>query len=536
MGDMSLVEGISETMEAKKKRSLDTYLRDDAEQVDETPSKRPYYAAPDSLSSRVTDWLSQLPLESPLESPHEADPDMVGAFKKDKSHDSVVGGGGLATPSIASASGASRPPTGTGAIQSTPTSTGRLVERANYRENLEEHNIFFLTEDEPIPNHISAVCDSMRNPRSSPEPTPEEALCEMETLKRLQHRGAIEGQVQHWFEGNVFPDTKAIIGHGLEVIPHPMFQHCIPNSPNSTAYKVSKPNPDLVYGYATDHKSPFTGAQRIAGNKMDPKMGKIDSQGHLAFPFFVIEFKGDGQVNGSLWVATNQCLDGSATCTETVSRLNYLLQQYPGARPVGNMAFSIAMSQNSAELYVSWKTDELAYYTREAAAFYLKRPEDFLEFRRYVKNILDWGKGPRLRELQEAFDFILEEDRKIASAQAKQRPAPSSGSSSSTSSKRVKIAQAGTPPPVAPGASSSRMQPDRNDRHPAAPAGYQSPSVASGSKSYQSGSYAGSGGARSGSGAGSGRDTDAASMLALAIKKLKPPPCNYRRQFPDASG
>ncbi|KAK8080915.1 hypothetical protein PG997_008733 [Apiospora hydei] len=93
MGDQSLAEGVDGTMEAKKKRSLDTYLLD-TEQVDETPSKRPYHTGPDSLSSRVTDWLSQLPLESPP----EADPDMFGALKKDKgkgkskSDGSVVGG------------------------------------------------------------------------------------------------------------------------------------------------------------------------------------------------------------------------------------------------------------------------------------------------------------------------------------------------------------------------------------------------------------------------------------------------------------
>ncbi|KAK7955880.1 uncharacterized protein PG986_005102 [Apiospora aurea] len=344
----------------------------------------------------------------------------------------------------------------------------------------------------------------MRKPRTSPEPTPEEARREMQTLKRMQHRGASEGEVEDWLKQKVFPDTDAIARHGLDMRPKPTFQHCIPNSSNATPYKVSKPIPDLVYGYATDRRrTPFTSAQRIAGSKMEPEMGKTDSHAALAFPFFVIEFKGDGPVNGSLWVATNQCLGGSATCAETVSRLNYLLQQYPGARPVGNMAFSIAMSQNSAELYVSWKTEELEYYTREAAAFYLKRPEDFLDFRRYVKNILDWGKGPRLREIQEAFDIILEEDRKIASAQAKQRLAPSSTSGSSPPSKRPQTAQAGSL--AAPRAGSSRTQSDRHDRpassgnRPAAPAGYQSPSVPSSSKSYQSGS-------RAGSVAGSGRD------------------------------
>ncbi|KAK8042955.1 hypothetical protein PG994_013438 [Apiospora phragmitis] len=227
-----------------------------------------------------------------------------------------------------------------------------------------------------------------------------------------------------------------------------------------------------------------------------------------------------------MWVATNQCLGGSATCTEAVSRLNYL-QQYPGARPVGNMAFSIAMNQASAELYVSWKTDELEYYMREAAAFYLKRPKGFLEFRRYVRNILDWGKGPRLEDLQEAFDTVLEEDRKIASAQAKQRPAPSSASGSSASLKRPQRAPDAKQAPV-DGHSTS------GSRGYAQPSGYQSASAASGSRSYQSGSYAGGGGSRSGPGSGSsfrgGRDRSPSPPVSTsgATQSKTPKPSGLR--------
>ncbi|KAK6853756.1 hypothetical protein PG995_010568 [Apiospora arundinis] len=532
MGSSDPVLGISENMSAAKKRSLDTFLRDAERDHHKTPSKRPY--CPDSLSSRVTDWLSQLPPESALEagpdveaeSEVEVDPDAMKTFKKDKGKGKGKGdgsgAGGLATPSLASASGLSRPasPTGTAQTDQTghskaTTSTGRLVERPEYRRlNLKHNEIHFLPRyipKPPLPEYVSAVCDDIKKPRTSPEPTPEEVEREMLHLMKMQHEGATEAQVERWFQSRVFPD-ETMINDGLEVIPKSTFQHCIPNS--SSEHKVSKPIPDLVYGYANNPgMTPFTDAQLIAGERMDPNMGGVDTHGVLSFPFFVIEYKGDGQVNGNPWVATNQCLGGSAVCTEAVNRLNSLLKNYPAARPVGNMAFSIAVSQCNAHLYVSWKSDELKYYTRMASVFCLELPEHFLDFRRHVKNILDWGKGPRLRDIQAAFDTILEEDRKIASDKAKQRSAPSTTSNGSNP-KRLQFSLPGSSPPPASRASSSRTQSDRRDRPAPAPAsnsfdpqvGYRSTSAASaasGSNSYQSGASVGSGGGGGGSRAGS---------------------------------
>lgn len=44
---------------------------------------------------------------------------------------------------------------------------------------------------------------------------------------------------------------------------------------------------------------------------------------NLIYPFFVIEYKGDGPSGvGSLWVTTNQCLGGSASCVRLAERFN----------------------------------------------------------------------------------------------------------------------------------------------------------------------------------------------------------------------
>ncbi|KAK7926785.1 hypothetical protein PG985_003783 [Apiospora marii] len=520
MGDFWPVEEESRNMTMNRRRSLDTFLSDAARSDHDTPSKRACYCS-ESLSSRVTDWLSQLPPDSP------SDPDMFGKLKRDKGKgksksDGSSAAGGYDTPAQSAqsaqsapsvVSGVSRPPTvaSTGTYQSS-SSTGRQVERQDYRRvNLMENGIEMLPRKTPLPAHVSALCNTIGKPRTSPEPTPEEAEQEMAFLQSLQFHGATEAEVEDHYKDDLFPGGKRVCKDGLAFRAKPTFQHCIPSGPSPN--KVSKPIPDLVYGYTTKPEfTKFSESDRVAGQKLTPPMGEIASSGDLSFPFFVIEFKGAGPVNGNPWVATNQCLGGSATCVETAERLNRLLRQYPNAKTVDNTTFSIAMDQGMASLYVSWSSDKLKYYMRDVDyRFDLENPEKYVLFRRYVKNILDWGKGPRLREIQEAFDFLLEEDRKRASAQARQRPPPST--SGTPSSKRPAISQAGSPS-VASRVSSSRTQSDRNDRPartgplPTRQPGYQSPSAASDARSYQSGSYAGGGGSRASSGAGSrvGRD------------------------------
>lgn len=521
-------------MAMKRRRSLDTFSWEAERGDHDTPSKRPCYCS-ESLSSRVTDWLSQLPPDSP------SDPDMFGKLKRDKGKgkgksDGSSAAGGYDTPaqsapSAASVmSGVSRPPTvaSTGTHQSSA-STGRQVERQDYRRvNLMENGIEMLPRKTPLPAHVSTLCNTIGKPRTSPEPTPEEAEQEMAFLQSLQFHGATEAEVEDHDKDDLFPGGKRVCKDGLAFRAKPTFQHCIPGGPSPN--KVSKPIPDLVYGYTTKPGfMKFTESQRLAGQKLNPPLGEIASSGDLSFPFFVIEFKGAGPVNGNPWVATNQCLGGSATCVETAERLNRLLRQYPNAKTVDNTTFSIAMDQGMASLYVSWSSEQPKYYTRDVDyRFDLENPEKYVLFRRYVKNILDWGKGPRLREIQEAFDFLLEEDRKRASAQARQRPPPSTGGP--PSSKRPATGQSGSPS-VASRVSSSRTQSDRNDRPapagplPARQPGYQSPSVASDARSYQSGSYAGGGSPpRPGN---------------YAPQRLNPPSRDprrgdARRQFPDA--
>jgi hypothetical protein len=179
----------------------------------------------------------------------------------------------------------------------------------------------------------------------------------------------------------------------------------------------------MLYGY--NRLGAFTHGQQAQFRSMKNEMA-ANSQ-DLIYPFFVIEFKADGPGgSGSLWVATNQCLGGSASCVNIAERLNRQLRQCNSDRlqPIDSAAFSIAMSGTEARLYISWKHDELNYYTQKVDSFLLQSPEHYLKFRKCVRNIIDWGKGKRLKGIRDSLDSLLEENRKTASQLAKSRPQP----------------------------------------------------------------------------------------------------------------
>lgn len=131
-----------------------------------------------------------------------------------------------------------------------------------------------------------------------------------------------------------------------------------------------------------------------------------------------------------MWAATNQCLGGSTSCVNIAERLNRQLRQCNNKeiKLINSAAFSIAMNGTEARLYISWKHDELNYYMANVTSFLVQQPEQYVAFRKYVRNIIDWGKDTRLKEIRDSLDSLLEENRKTASHQAKSRPPPSDDS------------------------------------------------------------------------------------------------------------
>ncbi|KAM0562322.1 hypothetical protein ACHAPJ_002009 [Fusarium lateritium] len=78
------------------------------------------------------------------------------------------------------------------------------------------------------------------------------------------------------------------------------------------------------------------------------------------------------------------------------------------------------MNGTEARMYISWKQENL-FNIQKVRSFALQEPDHFLEFRKYVRNIIDWGRDERLRTIKAALDILVEERLKVAS---KNRPPP----------------------------------------------------------------------------------------------------------------
>ena len=311
-----------------------------------------------------------------------------------------------------------------------------LVKDPYYRDyNLAEHNIFLFSFGEEFPSDIAGLIDHVRRDRDSIGlPSAWDLKQDTIGLYNLEN-GTTESAVERYFTANILPalEPTDIVQHTIN---YPMAKHTVPGFGFGSNLTVSTPVPDMLFGY--DRKRAFPQQQqqtrlRSMGNEM-----VANTQG-LVYPFFVIEFKADGPGgSGSMWAATNQCLGGSASCVNVAERLNCQLRQYDEIQPMNSAAFSIAMNGTEARLFVSWKHNE-NYYMQKVDSFLLQKPNNYIEFCKYVRNILDWGKEQRLNEIRDSLDrLLLEESGQMASQRAKSRRPPLLDSARSNSQKRRK--------------------------------------------------------------------------------------------------
>ncbi|KAL2260363.1 hypothetical protein VTK26DRAFT_5650 [Humicola hyalothermophila] len=240
--------------------------------------------------------------------------------------------------------------------------------------------------------------------------------------------GASEPEVKKYFYDRVFPDPGP--EDSLQLCERqPMARSMVPNA--SSKLKVSTPVPDLLYGY---NRSQGFRQQQTQLISMGSEMMGTNQPRSLIYPFFLVEFKGDG---GMMWVATNQCLGGAATCVSIAERLNDHLRNCNSneIRVVDSAAFSIAMNHAYAQVYISWRHGESEYNMAQIRSFLLQDPEHYIDFRRMVRNILDWGRDERLTDIRTSLDKLLEEGRKQTSAAAKYRQPPLDNSGANGSKK-----------------------------------------------------------------------------------------------------
>ena len=255
---------------------------------------------------------------------------------------------------------------------------------------------------------------------------PIEEIVNNKELYNLTLPGVTEAQVQDSFSSRAFP-TAASSEPLMRSAKAFMAESAVPNNPaNDPKFKVSTPQPDLLYGYNL-RSLPTPQRQFLSqGREM------IANTSSLVLPFFVIEFKNDA---GNLAVATNQCLGGSATCVNIAERLNARLRECKkteGVRFIDTASFSIAMNSSDARLHISWKANDLKYYTARVRCYQLQEPEQYKRFWNDVRNVIDWGTDQRLCDIRNAIEHLLREGHERAGAKSRTPPPQDSGSERGT--------------------------------------------------------------------------------------------------------
>ncbi|KAI0100104.1 hypothetical protein GGR51DRAFT_379209 [Nemania sp. FL0031] len=289
-----------------------------------------------------------------------------------------------------------------------------LVDKPAYRKtNLASNHIYFQPRDKKLPAHVANIVNRIRKDRGSPGPSREDVLKDKD-LGNIVLPGTMESAVDDYFRNNIFPKNGNSLQRSFR---HPMARDTVPNT--GSIFPVSNPVPDMLYGFAEDEVFPQEQVQLFS---MRQEFLAYNSQfNSLVCPFFVIEFKGAVL---DMPAAANQCIGGSASCVNITERLNRRLAEC-NARQIDSAAFSIAMNGELAQIYITWKHNELDYYMAPIAHCALQDPEQYLKFRQYVLNIIDYGTGKRLKDIRSSLRILLGESRKTASKAAKSRPPPS---------------------------------------------------------------------------------------------------------------
>ncbi|KAK0719402.1 hypothetical protein B0H67DRAFT_485510 [Lasiosphaeris hirsuta] len=278
------------------------------------------------------------------------------------------------------------------------------VRHTNYRNHCLAHNHIYIQHPLiPLPDTIATHVEQLA--RILPKVhdlTPDivaSAVWKLEELGLQCYEGEVTDLLRKYF----FPEDPTTTGlkatAGI-----PMARHLIPRF-LLAPHPVPQLRLDLLYGYPGDM---FTEAQHLALGTLHEQV-KFFPQAcsNLLLPFLIIEFKAAAGTRGNLWAATNQCAGGSAACLQAAGQLNAVLAEVGCSGCLPNLCYSLAVDNNLAQLYVSWKDDMGSFYMQRVDSFLLLNPEHFVSFRQRVLAILEWGAGARLHDVRLALDVIL---------------------------------------------------------------------------------------------------------------------------------
>lgn len=303
------------------------------------------------------------------------------------------------------------------------------ADHPQYREvNLRAHKIFLQGVREPLPEHVanlvyqvqhssSSNSNSNNNNGSIGPSSRDPTTSEIEADTVLQNLSL--GQTTKPMIARIFTQRILPRRHPFDVYSRtfcaPFARWTEPDPGESLdsvdlqmlAIPLGTSAPDILYGY--DLQNSFSHAQRCF-------LQGRDLEGELQVPFLVIECVGDQygpEGGGSMFTATNRCLRNAAACVDIAGNLieearGHHDQSAAHWQGIDSQVFSVATNGTEARLYVSWRPegDSEVVNTAIVKCFLLQDAQHYLELRKVVRGIIDWGKGRRLEQLRFALDFM----------------------------------------------------------------------------------------------------------------------------------
>lgn len=389
----------------------------------------------ESASTAITNWLDQLPPAERL-TENNLKQKFIDSIEQTKA--SGIASGYIepfADPSppqsnISNLSSRSRAISMSAVNTTEARSKASLCNEATYkRQRLEPNGIFYKPKGVEIPAEVALLWQRIQDSCSLPKPKSKRLRLEMGALEVLQEQGGLESEVRDFFKRSLLPGEGQLVDFGLDTIKlseSAMFDRsAVPEIMPSPRYRISTPYPDFAYGFRNNSSDVFSAAQMLASSDMIPAWGLAVKSGGISFPFLTAEIKGHGPANGNLWAGFNQSAGGSATCVNIINNLNVLLEKtHPDMTPVDNTVFGVVADQNWAELHVTWSPDRAKYYTKRLRRFGLWDAQAYVDLRKCVYAILQWGQETRLPDIRNALNAIMGGNQVEASTRARSRSPP----------------------------------------------------------------------------------------------------------------
>ena len=283
------------------------------------------------------------------------------------------------------------------------------VQDTDYRETLEQYNIY-IEEEEPPPGLIQEAKNIIFRSRESPE-LDDEAVKQLKKIVRdLRNKG--EEEVRNKLGANLIPGYKTLSNPKLDVVHGQLWNKAVAIPLNLNVLQkplpLPKPKPDTTIGYA---KAAFTRSQleTIKLLIQEPQGSNfISPHQDIRLPFVVVEYKSQGK-DGSIRVATNQAAGAGAV---VLNGFLELMSRGPGLDAFDYnkpLFFSVTMDQNNAYINVQWigKTSDTNQHTfnlDELTILPLRYGDSIRVLQRALKNIFDYGADECLRLILDALD------------------------------------------------------------------------------------------------------------------------------------